>query len=42
MEGCPESEGDVGLGALELETVGAGCHCKLLVRNKISWCALGR
>ena len=42
MGECPGNEGDVGLGALELESIGAGCHYKLLVRNMISWCALGR
>ena len=32
----------LGLGLLELESVGAGFHYNILVRNMTSWCALGR
>ena len=42
LEECPRNEGNVGLGALELESIDAGCHYKLQVRNMLSWCALGR
>lgn len=39
---CPGNDGNVGLGVPELESVVAGDHYKLLVKNMTSWCTLGR